>query len=163
MHAPATLHLLCGKPAAGKSTLADALARAPRTVLISEDAWLAALFGPEMTTLKDYVRLSARLRTAMDPHVTALLASGTSVVLDFPANTRETRGWMRDLLDASGSDHLLHWLDLPDSVCRARIEARNATGEHPFAITEAQFDRIASHFEPPTEAEGFTIRRHAEP
>ena len=72
----ATLHLLVGKIAAGKSTLATELARAPSIVLVSEDAWLAALFGEEMRSVGDYVRYSARLRTAMEPHLIVLLQAG---------------------------------------------------------------------------------------
>ena len=54
-----TLHLLCGKIASGKSTLAAELAAAPGTVLISEDARLAPLYGEEMLSVADYVRCAA--------------------------------------------------------------------------------------------------------
>ena len=40
-----TLHFFCGKIAAGKSTLAAKLAEQEGTVLIAEDAWLAALYA----------------------------------------------------------------------------------------------------------------------
>lgn len=40
-----TLHMICGKIAAGKSTLAARLAEADRTVLIAEDDWLGALYA----------------------------------------------------------------------------------------------------------------------
>ena len=46
-HSP-ILHMLCGKIAAGKSTLAARLASAPETVLIAEDDWLNALFADEL-------------------------------------------------------------------------------------------------------------------
>ncbi|TYP81797.1 putative kinase [Maritimibacter alkaliphilus HTCC2654] len=154
------LHLMCGKAASGKSTLAARLGKAPNTVVIAEDAWLFALFGDEMTTLVDYVRCAAKLRAAMAPHVVALLRSGTSVVLDFPANTVETRRWMREMIDASGAGHQMHLLDVPDDVARARLRARNAGGDHPFAVTEDQFDRLAKHFVPPSEDEGFEVVRH---
>jgi predicted kinase len=42
----ATLFLMCGKIAAGKSTLAAKLATAPGTILISEDQWLTRLYRP---------------------------------------------------------------------------------------------------------------------
>jgi predicted kinase len=83
--------MLCGKIAAGKSTLADRLAEAPATVLIREDHWNACLFKDKMRTVEDYVRCSRRLRAAMGPHVVALLKAGLSVVLDFQANTVATR------------------------------------------------------------------------
>lgn len=154
------LHLLCGKAASGKSTLAARLGKAPNTVVIAEDAWLFALFGDEMTTLVDYVRCAAKLRAAMAPHVVSLLRSGTSVVLDFPANTVETRRWMREMIDASGAGHQMHLLDVTDDVAKARLRARNAGGDHPFAVTEDQFDRLAKHFVPPSEDEGFEVVRH---
>ena len=155
-----TLHLLCGKIAAGKSTLAAQLASAPGTVLVSEDTWLGTLFADQMSSLQDYVRCSAKLRDAMGPHVAALLNAGTSVVLDFPANTVETRKWSREILDQTSVHHELHLLDAPDDLCIARLHARNARGDHPFAATEAQFHKVTRHFAAPSAAEGFNIVIH---
>ena len=155
----AVLHLVCGKIAAGKSTLCARLASAPGTVLISEDHWMANLYPGELNSLEDYVRLSARLRAAMTDHVVHLLQTGLSVVLDFPANTPRQRAWMRELIDQSGSGHVLHLLDVPDEVCRARLRARNAGGEHPFETSDAQFDLFTAHFSAPAADEGFTVVR----
>lgn len=158
---PATLHMICGKIAAGKSTLAEQLAAPDNTVLLSEDAWLASLYEGEIATPHDYVRCAARLRSALAPHIVALLRSGQSVVLDFPANTVETRAWMRGLFDAAGAEHELHFLDVPDTDCLARLHARNADGSHPFAATEAQFHQFSAHFVPPSVDEGFRIVKHS--
>ena len=155
-----TLHLVCGKAASGKSTLTAQLAQTEKTVVIAEDAWLAALFGDEITSIRDYVRYASRLRGALHPHIVALLRTGLSVVLDFPANTVETREWMRDLLEASQVANKLHVLEVPDAVCKARLRARNARGDHPFSVTDEQFEQLASHFVAPTGAEGFDIVRH---
>lgn len=156
-NAPPVLHMLCGKIASGKSTLAAELARTPGTVLIAEDEWLSELFGDQMTSVADYVRLSAKLRRVMGPHVAMLLFSGLSVVLDFPANTAELRGWMRSICEDAGVGHKLHYLDLPETLCRERLKARNRAGTHRFAVNDAQFDRICAAFEPPDPAEGFDI------
>ncbi len=153
------LHMVCGKIGAGKSTLAQRLAQAPATVLISEDAWLDALYPGEIRELADYVRASGRLKKAMADHVGALLAAGVSVVLDFPANTASNRAWARGIFERAGAAHTLHFLDVPDAVCKARLHARNASGEHPFATTEAQFDLITSHFAAPSHEEGFHVVR----
>lgn len=155
-----TLHLLCGKIAAGKSTLTARLGGAADTVVIAEDDWLAALYADEISSVADYVQCSARLREIIGPHVAALLNSGVSVVLDFPANTVETRRWMRGILEQTDAAHRLHVLDVPDAICLARMHARNAGGGHPFAATEEQFHRITAHFVPPTPEEGFNIVRH---
>lgn len=155
-----TLDMLCGKIASGKSTLAARLARAPATVLIAEDVWLGALFSDQMATARDYVRCAGRLRTVMGPHIAAVLEAGTSVVLDFPANTVETRAWMRGILDATGAAHRLHVLAPPDAVCLARLHARNARGDHPFVVSDAQFHQISARFVPPSADEGFTVVTH---
>lgn len=154
------LHMLCGKIAAGKSTLAARLGEEPATVVISEDAWLSVLFGDEMASLRDYLRYAARLKMVLGPHVIAVLRSGTSVVLDFPANRPEERDWMRGLFEQAGVAHRLHFLDLPDEVCRARMAARNADGDHPFAPTEAQFEQVTRHFVAPSVEEGFEVVVH---
>src|SRR5262245_26866826 len=111
-----TLHMLCGKIAAGKSTLAGRLADAPDTILISEDHWMAHLYKEELRTVADYGRYSWRLRAAMGSHVEALLKLGLSVVLDFQANTVRVRDWMRTVYTNAGAAHCLHVLDVPDDV-----------------------------------------------
>ena len=156
----ATLYLLCGKIAAGKSTLAAELAQRHGALLVSEDFWTFRLFGPEMHEVADYVRFSRRLREAMGPHLVELLGAGLSIVLDFPANTRAVRAWMKHIYETAGADHQLHFLDLPDDLCRGRLRERNASGAHDFAATDEQFALITSHFEAPGEDEGFTITLH---
>ncbi|MFX0547638.1 AAA family ATPase [Roseovarius sp. S1116L3] len=154
------LHMLCGKIAAGKSTLAADLAGSPETVLIAEDDWLNALFADELVSLPDYVRCSSKLRRIMAPHVAALLNAGVSVVLDFPANTFEQRRWMRRILEQTTAAHQLHLLDVSDKVCLARLRERNSRGDHPFAVTDAQFHQFNNHFAAPTPDEGFNVVRH---
>ena len=151
------LHLVCGKIAAGKTTLTRELAAAPATVLIAEDTWMAALFKDELRELADYVRCSAKLREAMGPHVADLLRTGLSVVLDFPANTVANRRWMRSIFEAAGAAHTLHLLDVPDEVCKARLRQRNAKGGHEFTVTDAQFDQFTCYYVPPASAEGFNV------
>jgi predicted kinase len=118
---PTTLYLLCGKIAAGKSTLAKRLAAQPATLLIAQDDWMSVLFPTENRTIDDFARLSARLRAAMGPHVVDILRLSLSVVLDFPANTVSYRAWMRSLISEAGVAHELHVLDFPDAVCKERL------------------------------------------
>lgn len=153
----ATLHMLCGKIAAGKSTLAAELAALPGTIVLSEDYWLARLYPGEIETVADYVSYAARLRKAVTPHVEAILRAGLSVVLDFPANTPASRVWMRGIIDRTGADHRLYYLDVADAVCRERLRRRNADGVHDFAPSDTDFAAITAHFVPPSPEEGFRI------
>jgi predicted kinase len=155
-----TLYLLCGKIAAGKSTLASFLAARPGTVLISEDHWTSSLFAGELKTIEDYSRYSGRLRDAMGPHVVSLLKAGLSVVLDFPANTLASRGWMRGIFEDADAAHELHFLDVPDETCRQRLRARNTAGGHAYQASDAEYDIFTRYFVPPTPAEGFNLITH---
>ena len=155
-----TLYLLCGKIAAGKSTLARQLAARPATLLITMDDWMSVLYPTENRTIEDFARLSARLREAIGPHVVAILRRDLSVVLDFPANTVNWRTWMRSIISMANVAHELHVLNLPDSICKARLRQRNTSGEHPYQVDEATYDLFMSHFVLPTADEGFNVIVH---
>lgn len=155
-----TLHLVCGKIASGKSTLTAKLASMDSTIVIVEDDWLAALYSDEMTSISDYARCSAKLQYAMGPHVAALLNTGMSVVLDFPAITIAQRSWMWGIIQETGVAHKLHYLNATDKVCIARLRARNAIGNHPFTASDEQFAQFSKYFIVPTPAEGFDIVEH---
>lgn len=146
---PPTLHLLCGKIAAGKSTLADQLAAEHQAVLLREDHWLATLYAGEVNSVADYVRCAQRIRGVAGPLVVDLLAKGTTVVLDFPANTVADRQWLAGLAGQAGAQACLHFLDVDDDTCRARLHERNAQGGHDFAATDAEFELITSYFSRP--------------
>lgn len=157
-----TLYLLCGKIAAGKSTFARRLAERQATVLVSEDNLMAHLFLDQVKTIDDYDRFSGRLRAVVGPHVIDLLRHGLSVILDFPANTVGHRRWMRSLINGANVGHELHWLDVPDAICKQRLLDRNAAGEHPFQATEEEYELFTSYFEPPGIDEGFNLIVHSD-
>ncbi len=158
--AEACLHMIAGKIAAGKSTLAARLAREHDAILLSEDDWTAALWPGELVSVETYADRTARLKAVLGPHVTALLRAGLIVVMDFPANTPKQRAWLRTLADAAGARRLLHYLDVSDADCKARLRARNAGGAHAYAPSEADFDLFARYFVPPGDEEGFDVRTY---
>ena len=96
----------------------------------------------------------------MGPHVVDILRLELSVVLDFPANTVNWRSWMRTLITEAGVAHELHVLDIPDAICKERLQRRNADGEHPYQVDEATYDLFTSYFVPPGPDEGFNIVVH---
>lgn len=154
----ATLYFLCGKMAAGKSTHAKALAAQKQALLFVQDELLETLYPGEILTLQDFERCSARLRAVLAPQIEALLRRGLDVVLDFPANTLKQRAWFRELFDAAGATHELHWIDTPDALCKQQLKARSAHLPPGTPWTsEAEFDAVTAWFQAPAEAEGFRI------
>ena len=94
----------------------------------------------------------------MGGHVADLLRAGLSVVLDFPANRIDWRRWMLDIAEEAGAPHILHYLAVPDAVCKARLQARNAGGEHEYVVSDEVFEIMISRIEPPGAQEGLNIR-----
>ena len=161
MGGQAKLIFFCGKMAAGKSTLSKALAGQEQAVLLVQDEWLSHLFPGEILDVPDYIRCSARLNGALTALIGSLLSRGITVVLDFPGNTTKQRAWFRQLIEAAGVEHELHFIDVPDHVCKRQLRERSA-GLPPGTpwTTEADFDAITSYFQPPTADERFNVIRH---
>lgn len=152
---------MCGKAGAGKTTLAARLAVEHGAILLSEDIWIARLFGDRMKTFDDYRTYSARLRTVVGPLVSDLLRARMNVVMDFPANTRLARAWLRSLFDAADAAHVLHFIDTPDLTCLQRIDKRNAERpEGSYVLSPDDFAHISSFFEAPGAGEQFHVELH---
>jgi len=146
----ATLHLMCGLPGSGKTTLAGRIERESDALRLSPDEWIVRLFGSQLTP--------PTLDWCRDP-VEALqwsvaeraLTLGTNVVLDFGFWTRAERDDFRARAAALGARSELHFLDVPRRVLSKRLAARNAQlPPYAFPVTEAQLDSWWSVFEPPT-------------
>ena len=161
MPTPATLFFLCGKMAAGKSTLARELAAREDAVLLVQDELLGPLFPGEFVDVAAFIERYRRLTTALGPHIETLLKRGVPVVLDFAANTRSMRAWFRQLIDATGAGHELHYVDASDALCKRQLAHRSK--DHPPGTTwttDAEFDAITAYFQPPADDEGFTVVHH---
>ena len=162
MGAAAKLIFLCGKMAAGKSTLARRLAERENAVLLVQDELLDCLFPGAITDIAQFAEYSARLRSALAPHVSTLLAKGVTVVLDFPGNTRTQRAWFRAIFERADAGHELHFVDVTDAVCKRQLQdrTRHLPAGTPWT-TVAEFDAITAYFQPPSADEGFNVIRHA--
>ena len=68
------LHLLCGKIASGKSTLARSLKAEHSAVLLSEDHWLSRLYPAQIKSVADYILHAHRIRDVLGPLVIDMLS-----------------------------------------------------------------------------------------
>lgn len=161
MSSSAKLIFFCGKMAAGKSTLAGDLADRENAVLFVQDDLLEALFPGEVTDIQAFVHCYSRLKTALTPHICALLSKGISVVLDFAAATRAQRAWFREIIERTNVAHELHFVEASDVLCKTQLRNRSKTlpAGDPWT-TDADFEAINAYFQVPTEDEGFNVVRH---
>jgi predicted kinase len=161
MDTSAKLIFLCGKMAAGKSTLARELASRRNAILLVQDELLVHLFPGEITDIAGFFDRSSRLRNAVTPHICAVLSKGVSVVLDFPGNTKAQRAWFRGIFEHARVEHELHFIDAPDAVCKRQLKDRSQRlpAGTPWT-TDAEFDSITVYFQPPSDDEAFNVVRY---
>jgi predicted kinase len=161
MNRKGKLIFLCGKMAAGKSTLSKELAQREGAVLLVLDDFLERLFPGQIVDIASFVTYSTRIRNALAPHVCSLLSMGIPVVLDFPGNTKKQRSWFRQLCQQSGAEHELHFIEASDELCKRQLRKRSK--ELPPGTrwtTDAEFDAITAYFEPPSPDEDFNVVHH---
>ncbi|MGB8509049.1 MAG: ATP-binding protein, partial [Pyrinomonadaceae bacterium] len=121
----ATLHLMCGLPCSGKTTLARQIEHERAALRLTPDEWITALFGPEIS--------GEALDAARDPVEAVLwniaarvLTLGVDVVLDFGFWSRVEREDFRSRATQLGAHSELHFLDVPETLLLSRLAARNA-------------------------------------
>jgi predicted kinase len=157
-----TLHLISGRLAAGKTTLARRLVADHRAVLFCEDVWLSTL-SDGISSFDDYLKWSRRCRSVMGPLIADILKAGTSVVLDFAGNRIDERAWALHLAKVAGSPHVLHFLDVDEEECLRRLVKRNQSkpeGLYFASTTEAEFRAICKDFQVPSSDEGLAIKTY---
>ena len=161
MSTSAKLIFLCGKMAAGKSTLARELAAREDALLLVQDDLLSALFPGEITDIPSFVDCYTRLKNTLIPRICFLLWKKISVVVDFAAATKDQRAWFRELIKRTHVEHELHFVDVPDAVCKTQLRDRSRglpAGTR--WTTDADFDAINAYFQPPSDDEEFNVIRH---
>jgi predicted kinase len=156
----ATLHFICGKAGAGKTTLARELGRTLPAMVFVEDEWIDTL-GFEIKSLKDFGVASSKVRKLIASLTSDLLRLGVSVVFDFAGNTRKDRQWARSIFEDANVDHLLHVIEATDEQCLANIHRRNEEkppGIYSGYVSDETFHAVTAHFLPPQEDEGFWVQ-----
>jgi len=155
---PATLHVIFGPCAAGKTTYAHALARREGAVPFVLDEWGAHLFGPDVQGPLDFgwmLERMARCNTLIWSTATAVLGAGSSVVLDNGGMRRADRERTRTMAEAAGLSVQWHFVDAPQAVRRARVAGRNEAKGETFVheVSPEMFEMLEAVYEPPTPAE----------
>ena len=121
------------------------------------------LYPGQILTFDDYLKYSALLRPLIKSHVQQILLTGTTVVLDFPANTSKQRAWFKNIVLEIDAKHQLIYLDVSDEKCIKQIAQRRLEQpERSDFDTEEMFHHVTKYFEVPTESEELHITKVSE-
>ena len=145
----ATLFLMVGLPAAGKTERAKELATRHRALRLTPDAWMIPLFGRSQPDGKREVLEGRLISVAL-----AALRLGTSVVLDFGLWSRDERSALRWLArSAAAACHVVYLpISLEDQLVRVSLR-QSSTPARTFPMTDAELDGWRVLFQPPDAAE----------
>lgn len=144
----ATLHLICGLPGSGKTTLAKAIEAEKGVVRFSPDEWLIAL-GHGLYDAAARERVEA-LQWQLAQR---LLRVSVSVILENGFWSRSERDIYRQVARELDAETRIHYLDVKLSELKRRITRRNETVSAPAQVTPDDIDSWALLFEPPTKKE----------
>lgn len=144
--------LICGKICYGKTTYAKALASEKNAVILSVDEATYDLLQNEQGEFFNvFVR---RTQLYLMKKAAEIARAGADVILDWGFWTKADRQEISDYLRSRGIGFEWHYLDIPDSVWQARIEARNAAvlegrGGSDFYVDEGLWEKLLGLFEAP--------------
>ncbi len=151
----ATLIAVCGGLCCGKTTYAEALGRERRAPVLSIDALMLALFGPDAGEMHDeYAR---RGKAYLHRQALELLDAGVDVILDWGFWRQEERRSVRALYEGRGHLFELHALDMDEAVWHDRVAKRNAAvlaGQvEAYLVDEGLAAKFWNRFERPEDGE----------
>ena len=138
------LHMICGLPGSGKTTLARRLEAEGDAVRLTPDEWMARIVGDGFDEERRAAVEAIQWELAQ-----RLLALGVDVILESGFWSRHERDAVRDRADELGASVELHYLDVSIEELKERLADRN--GRLPassFRIEPSLIDGWAATFEP---------------
>jgi len=92
--------------------------------LIAQDELLNHLFPGEITDIPQFVGYSPIEERNWATRLRSFVA-GSSVVLDFPDNTKAQRFWFRELFERVNPQYELHSIDASGTLCKDQLTERS--------------------------------------
>lgn len=151
----ANVSMICGKICSGKTTYAQRLCAARRSVLLSIDEIMLALFG--LYAGEQHDEFAEKTETYLLEKSAEIVRSGISVVLDWGFWTKQKRDSAREFFTMRGIAHEMHYISIGDETWHLRIEHRNravlAGTARAYLVDDNLAAKFAARFEMPNRAE----------
>lgn len=144
-----TLHLICGLPCSGKTTLAKQLEQDLSALRLTPDEWMNRVVDDGYDEDKRAIVEAMLMEVAV-----RVLELGVDVILDFGFWGHDERQGYRKNAEKVGAQTKIHYLDVPLTELLQRLDARNAAlPPDTFHIPRADLELWWTLFERPTAKE----------
>ena len=157
----ATAHLICGLPAAGKTTYSSSLKVKTAGVQFSLDRWLVTAYGQYSIDTIGNNKHTHRVivcRTLIWTVCEEFLQRNVDVIIDDGFFLREHRTQYAKMCRTIDVDVTVHYINTPIEIIEKRIKRRNNNlPTNNFAISPSLFGLIIGMFNEPSADEGIKI------
>lgn len=149
------LHLICGLPGSGKTTLAKQLETECNAIRMNPDEWIKTIWGINEAEGNNYRDQIEQLQWNMGKKI---LLSGTDVIIEWGTWGKDERLKLREEAWKIGSKVKFYYLNQPKEVLKERILHRNQNRSNsellmPEETLGEEIDRFFKVFQVPTEEE----------
>ncbi len=134
------LHLICGLPGSGKTTLAKELENTLGAIRMNPDEWIKDIWPPKISESEGgkYRDQVEQLQWKIGKKI---LESGTDVIIEWGTWGREEREKLRDEAWKIGSKVKFYYLEVSKDTLIERITKRNKNlGKYEFYMPEDQLE-----------------------
>ncbi len=151
-----TLHLICGLPGSGKTTLSKKIEVETGAIGMSPDEWIKEIWKDNAETEGNTYR--GKIEQLQWKIGKQILKSGTDIIIEWGTWGRDERDKLRNEAKSLGSKVKFYYLDISRNVLKERIVNRNKNlGEHEFLMPDdkldTELDNYFKTFEIPTKEE----------
>ncbi|MBP9691462.1 ATP-binding protein [Candidatus Woesebacteria bacterium] len=139
MEKKSTLHLICGLPGSGKTTLAKKIEAEKGAIRMCPDEWIKSIWKESAETTGNAFRGNIEeLQWIIGKQI---LKSGIDVIIEWGTWWKDERDRLKNEAKALGSDVKMYYLNADKEVLKARIKERNKNlGQNEFLMPDESLD-----------------------
>ncbi len=156
---PPLLHLICGLPGAGKTTLSQKIVAETGGIIFSPDDWIKDIWNNKAEVEGNGFR--DQIEQLQWKIAKRILQNSVDVVIEWGVWEKSVREKLRDEAKSIGAKVKFYYLDINREILKERLLKRNLSGDkHEFYIPEIEIESFLDHcfnsFQVPTEEELIT-------
>ena len=155
----ATIHIVHGFIAFGKTTLAKKLADELPAVHLDADYWIAKLYGKDLPESEFDVKAGIVVGFLWEI-AAEIIKAGADVVMDIGPWSKQMRSQVAQVAKQITDNVVFHTIILDPKIARERLAKRNAENQGLNVTTLDFFDKHLPLYEPISDDEGFVVKRY---